>query len=837
MSEEKYLQSIINDSNSFKCLKLKCSISDNIMHFSDIKSFGSISTDVSASSAELITEKEKQAQILFPTSMANKSIEDLQLTEIRQFKVPCNDGITGHTLCPNGDMVFVDFRDGKRLLIVDSTGSLKREISFPNTMPYDVTSIDNGTLAVTTWADTDIHVVDINSGTITAHISGGFCGGITRRGNTLICCVLSNEIKTVDLRDNAVSAFIPMVPINRQTYVTASSDKIYVTHPNNNTVTCYKMNGDQEWQYLDSSMVKLPLGITVDKHNNVMATSTNIVCGICEAQHITKCADHWCPECDEGLCNHCEKHHSISKGTQKHGVIPTEDYKKLPPDILSIGHHCQEHEKKFQNYCPHHEKLCCPSCISTEHRKCVGFLDLDEIIKTSKTSVLIQYLEKSYKDIATNINNIIIDRKGNLAKIREQRHGFHTEIKQVRVKINTHLDKLEQQIISDLLSEERKIETQIETLLNQLSEKIATVHDLQNNIVAIKNHASDLQTFLARKRLEECAMSEEKYLQSIMNDSNSLKCVKLKCSISDNIMNILDIKSFGSISTDVNPSTVVLTLRKEKQAQILHQTIIANKSIENLQVTKIRQFKVPCKSGITGFTFCPNGDMVFVDYNDGRRLLIMDSMGNFRREISLPSIQPYDVTSIDENTVAVTTWLKNGIHVVDINSGTIKACISGNFCGGITRRGNTLICCVLSNEITTVDLRDNAVSALIPEVPIYRETYVTTSSDKIFVTHYTNNTVTCYKMNGDKEWLYHNQSMVNKPLGIYVDKYNNVYVSSFGNHSVVLISPDGKKVRKILGKEDGIVSPYCVHYNQNQNNLLVTCFHGNAFLIQHFIDS
>jgi hypothetical protein len=31
--------------------------------------------------------------------------------------------------------------------------------------------------------------------------------------------------------------------------------------------------------------------------------TADILCGICESQHITKCADHWCPECEEGLCS------------------------------------------------------------------------------------------------------------------------------------------------------------------------------------------------------------------------------------------------------------------------------------------------------------------------------------------------------------------------------------------------------------------------------------------------------------------------------------------------------------------------------------------------------
>ena len=56
-----------------------------------------------------------------------------------------------------------------------------------------------------------------------------------------------------------------------------------------------------------------------------MATSRDILCGICEAQHITKYADHWCPECDEGLCAACENHHNILKGTRNHSIISIEN--------------------------------------------------------------------------------------------------------------------------------------------------------------------------------------------------------------------------------------------------------------------------------------------------------------------------------------------------------------------------------------------------------------------------------------------------------------------------------------------------------------------------------
>lgn len=85
-------------------------------------------------------------------------------------------------------------------------------------------------------------------------------------------------------------------------------------------------------------------------------------------------------------------------------------------------------------------------------------------------------------------------------------------------------------------------------------------------------------------------------------------------------------------------------------------------------------------------------------------------------------------------------------------------------------------------------------------------------------------------MNGDKEWQYVDKSLVQSPLGVSVDKYNNVYVSSSSNNYVVLITPDGKQARTILEAKDGLKSPVCVHFDQNQNNLLVTCFKGDCVL-------
>jgi hypothetical protein len=148
-----------------------------------------------------------------------------------------------------------------------------------------------------------------------------------------------------------------------------------------------------------------------------MATSRNILCGICEAQYI-KHAYQWCFECDEGLCSDCENNfHKIAKATRYHGVISIENYYKLPSYISEIANHCEHHDMKYTHFCQHRDKSCWTDCISTKHKDCVRLLSMREINKPSKTSTLIDNIEQSLTDIKNNMDKVTKNREQNLSEI------------------------------------------------------------------------------------------------------------------------------------------------------------------------------------------------------------------------------------------------------------------------------------------------------------------------------------------------------------------------------------------------------------------------------------
>jgi DNA-binding beta-propeller fold protein YncE len=58
----------------------------------------------------------------------------------------------------------------------------------------------------------------------------------------------------------------------------------------------------------------------------------------------------------------------------------------------------------------------------------------------------------------------------------------------------------------------------------------------------------------------------------------------------------------------------------------------------------------------------------------------------------------------------------------------------------------------------------------------------------------------------------------------------NVYVACRGNNGVVVMSPDGKRCRTVLGESDGIDRPYAIYFDKVKNNLVVCNYNGTAFL-------
>ncbi|XP_071171060.1 protein wech-like [Mytilus edulis] len=553
-----------------------------------------------------------------------------------------------------------------------------------------------------------------------------------------------------------------------------------------------------------------------------MASCSTVSCGVCESQHTTTNADYWCPECDEGLCSQCLKYHNASKASRNHDVISVDNYKQLPPSIANISTDCSQHERKFQNYCSQHASVCCPLCIQSNHANCVGILSLENVIQTAKTSVLLEIIDQNLKDIKMNIERVVKDRTQNLVEIKKQKQKFHDEIKQVRNQINEHLDNLEQKILQDLHAAEDKIKSHIDDKLGKLTEHTEKLDILQTTMSALKEYASDLQTFLGNKIIETEIRKHELFMQSLYKD-DSLQKIDLNCKIEEKISDLMSaVTSFGSISVESSSPLVVLQSEKDKQAQIGTLNHAPSTTFSDIKLTLKRKFEY---TGVTGCSFSSTGDIFLIDHSKNR-LLILNESGTLKSEILLSKNYPVDITCIDDKTVAVSFHNSDHIQIINILTKIIDSMIktySDSHC--LCYRDGNLFSCNASIGIQRENVSGNGSSTLIKDATMSPWSFVTTSKDKIMYSNYINSTVTCCSLAGQKMWEYKDQ-LIRNPRGIAVDKDSNVYIASSGNNSIIVLSSDGKQARKLLGRADGIDSSFGLAFDIKKENLLVANYNG-----------
>jgi DNA-binding beta-propeller fold protein YncE len=404
----------------------------------------------------------------------------------------------------------------------------------------------------------------------------------------------------------------------------------------------------------------------------------------------------------------------------------------------------------------------------------------------------------------------------------------------MRVTINSHLDTLEQNILQKLDDTEDKIKLKIDNLLKQLSKNSKMVEGLQSDIRAVKEYASDLQTFLGSKAIEGEVKKEEEYLMALSEDG-CLQQLNLRYNINTEIKDILStITTFGSVSIETSPPSVVIKTMKAKQAQIM--SIIQSpsvKSINDIKLTLHVTFDIPKVKGnndITGCIVRPNGKMIFVNFDyTNQRLNIINEDGTLDKVITCLSMNSFDVTCLDDTTVAVSTY--NDIEIINIDSTKTERRIkTSQPCYGITHHNGVLLWCEYRRGIQMMKLSDDIVTTLVKQINLLHISYLTTCGDKIYQTNCYTSTVTCYTIKGEKLWEFKDESVLKDPRGVTVDNNSNVYATSRSSNKVVVLEADGRQGRQLISSEDGLNGPTGLYFDKSKNCLLVTNFRGPAFL-------
>ncbi|XP_071149670.1 E3 ubiquitin-protein ligase TRIM71-like [Mytilus edulis] len=556
-------------------------------------------------------------------------------------------------------------------------------------------------------------------------------------------------------------------------------------------------------------------------------------CVICQSRDLNKLAEEYCPQCEEVLCGDCQHHHKTSKSTKSHQTIPIENYKKLPSFIKQITHNCKEHDCFLEFYCKSHESFCCKICLISGHKECKETIFIEDFLKPlpGHQSAALDNIEKVLQDLQSNICSAIKDRNRNLTELREQKRVIEEQIKEKRKEINNLLDNLEEELLQKVSIHEKTNCREIEEIITKLEDEKEKVDEIQKEVESVKMFASNLQIFMGTKTFQESISTNEINVQQAY-DNGSLNNVTMKCTFSEKLEGFIKhIKTFGDVEIDNSEKHVSFSWKGDKSAQNSKPMSVA-KSIENIYVRLGSKIDIN-HDGISGCAISEAGNMLFLQAHCNRMMKYAPN-GEF---ISESRINPeangigYDLAVIDSNTVAVSSGgnTPQQIYLIDMKSTNMSQVLQlGDWCYGLSYSNDSFICCTYHNGIKIYD-RSNSNVRILPNSPKSAgDTYVASNANCIFHTNWRDDSVVCYDFSGQVKWKYMDSSLLKKPYGITLDTNSNIYVAGSDSNNVVVISPDGKQAKELIGASDKLTNPRALFFHKTKPLLLVANYNNGA---------
>ncbi|XP_052097543.1 uncharacterized protein LOC127732533 [Mytilus californianus] len=544
-----------------------------------------------------------------------------------------------------------------------------------------------------------------------------------------------------------------------------------------------------------------------------MASSVKHFCTICHDDGTSNRAVTWCTECEVLFCEDCEKPHSKSRLSKNHKIMSSEDYHQLPTFMQEISSQCRDHKKTFELYCSFHACPCCVQCI-TEHQKCQDLKPLSDILKQVKSSASVHLFEKDLKDVKENLDTTIKYIKTRISTINTQKTKAVGEIRYMKKSINDYLNNLERDILNELESKHSKLKLDMASLLQQMEQRASEVNQMQSQFTKMKQYATELQMYIGLREIEKSTSQMAKYIEDLESGDNFIE-KNLEVNISSALQSILrDVKSFGDININTTSFTLQIKAGRKNQAQNLISKVPGIEEIKPSLCTRLTIPKEMKTLDIYACRILPDGKFIILD-NNKRQLLLFSNDGIFIRIVVTFSQHPSDTCFVRNITVAVALGSAKQTTLVDIEKNKIIEKIKlSHGCYALASDCETLVISSNLRQSTRVNLNDMSHTILEGMEGVVR---ISLFQGNIYGTIPSKNKVCCFKSTGEPLWTLD----IGRPGGITLDINGFVYIASYKNSSIVVVSPDGKTCKTILSEADGIEYPQGIDINKETGMMTV----------------
>lgn len=549
-------------------------------------------------------------------------------------------------------------------------------------------------------------------------------------------------------------------------------------------------------------------------------------------------------QCEEGLCEECLDHHKRIKMSRNHTTIDAKQHAKLPSFILSVKPDCVEHKLQLELYCPTHKVAGCVKCIEKTHKACTGITSLGSVTENVKSSSEFHEIERGIVAILEDLEKVTRSRTNNLNRLNEQDVRIKSEISTLRSMINEHIDRLEEKMSNDLQTSKSKETLKIETVLSEINDRRENLLSLQKDMKGMQLHATDLQAFYGLRHVESELEKNKGYIHYLQT-SESVLDVDISFETSPSLTLITGrVSSLGKINIAMSPlkSTFHPAVRAKSMTTTPTAREIPFKSgktslsqipeavKQEIDVRKIsllyqRNINIPVgPMGIISSIIKLSDRKILVvesSYNNGH-LFLFNNVGKYIRDLKIKG-GPWDVTQLDEGTIAVTYPEENSLKFINLVTDQVIDTIPLNTSGcGLGSDNDAIYVGLKGNELRALDYYGNKIGSVTIKSRL-ENSHMT--PDKIYYTDPKKHSLSCVSPSGQFLWTYTNEYM-RGPQCVTTDKHENIYIGCNDTHCILVISPDRNKIKILIGKSVGLERPHAMFCDKENSILLVSNRNG-----------
>lgn len=544
-----------------------------------------------------------------------------------------------------------------------------------------------------------------------------------------------------------------------------------------------------------------------------------LTCTPCENQDAFHEAQYWCRDCNEALCESCSDHHKSLRISKTHKLIRISETDEMPFS-LKINEHCSFHKhKKFEFVCSEHDVPICAQCVTSTHKFCSDVQTVDDAAQKSLSFTDIKLISEKLKVWSQMVDKLQIQRARNITELDLQRSTIEKEIKRFRDDLVKHFDAMQQKSLDELADVYAKNMKEIQRQNGVLQERQLSLGDMQKDIKMMQNYASQHQVFLGTRELKEKQANEMKLLKVFEGQFNlvSLEFVVI------NFMDLpLKVEKFGLIRSNVKPMPLSLDIQFDKKdvRKLSEKQPVVTTMPSNIVLKSKVCFSME-KGGnfnfIRGGTMLPDGRCILLDHNN-KCLIVFSQKGAILDKITFYSC-PWDVTTLDEDKVALTIPDKKEIVVMETEKLTLVQQIKvSNSCTGIASLDGRIVVVCEKTGFLILDRTGSIAATLKCDVSGVR--YVVAAFGNIYYTDFIRKTVTCMDMNGKKIFRFQNDNM-KYPCDITAIRDEFVLVTGYNSKNVIAIAADGKYHEIVLTHRDGLMYPTAIDYCHETSTLML----------------